>query len=66
MNDFYLEQMARIRMAELLAEADRERVARRLTDHHLRLAWVRYAVSALGGRLTGFRAPIVATQHSDV
>ncbi len=53
-NNFYLERMVRMRLAELRAEVDRERVARRLTAHHRRFVWVRNSVSALAGRLGGF------------
>jgi hypothetical protein len=60
MNGFYLERVVGMRLAELRAEADRERVARRLTAHHLRFEWVRYAVRVLGGRFAGFPAPKVA------
>jgi len=54
MNDFYLERVVRMRLAELRAEADREGVARRLTAHHPRFALVRYTIRALAGRLAGF------------
>ncbi len=37
MNDFYLETLGiRMRRAELQTEADRERMARRLTAHRIR------------------------------
>lgn len=66
MNDFYLERMVRMRLAELRAEADRERVARRLTAHHLRFVWVRYLVSALAGRLAGFPVREVTGERIDL
>ena len=66
MNDFYRERMVRMRLTELRAEADRERLARRLTAHHLRFAGVRYAVSALTGRLAGFPVREVAGERIDL
>ena len=66
MNDFYLEQMVRTRLAELRAEAERERVARRLTAHHLRFVWVRYAVSALACRLAGLPLREVARERIEL
>jgi hypothetical protein len=66
MNDFYLERVVRMRLAELRAEADRERVARRLTAHHPRLALVRYAIRALAGRLAGFPVQEVAGERIDL
>ena len=66
MNDFYLERVVRMRLADLLAEADRERVARRLTAHHLRFEWLLYAVGVLGGRFAGFPAPKVARGRIDL
>lgn len=66
MNDFYLERMVRMRQAELRAEADRERVARRLTTRHLPFVWVRYAVSALERRLAGLPAAKVARERIDL
>ena len=66
MSDFYVERVVHMRLAELRAEADRERVARRLTAHHLRFAGVRYAVSALAGRLAGFPVREVAGERIDL
>ncbi len=66
MNDFHLERMVRIRLAELGAEADRERVARRLTAHRRRFVWVRYAVIALAGRLAGFPVREVERERVDL
>jgi len=66
MNGFYLERMVRMRLVERGAEADRERVARRLTAHHGRFAWVRHAVSALAGRPAGFLVREVAGERIDL
>lgn len=66
LNDFYLERMVRTRLAERRAEADRERVARRLTAHHLRFVWVRYAVNALAGRLAGLPVREVARERIEL
>lgn len=65
MNDHYLACEGRTRQAELLAEAAREHVARRLTAHHLGFEWVRYAVSALAGRIARFPAREVAGELMD-
>ncbi len=66
MNDFYLERMVRMRLAELRAEADRERAARRLTAHHLGFVWVRYVVSGWAGRLAGFPVREVTGERIDL
>jgi len=66
MNDLYLERMVRMRLAELWAEADCERVARRVTARHLRFGWVRWAVSAIRSRIAGLPAPKVAGGRFDL
>ena len=66
MNDFYLERMVRMRQEELRAEADHERVARRLTAHHLPFLWVRHVVSALERRLAGLPAQKVEQERTDL
>ena len=66
MNDFYLDRMVRVRQAELRAEADRERLARRLPAHYLPFLWLRHAVSVLERRLAGPRAPKVTRERIDL